>query len=126
MARNQKITPAKSMIAAVLLTSCGGMAKPAAAQITLSPSGGISGEGQPVVGAAVVMSLGPVRPELELGWARRGIDRRAATPSAPQRNIGKGGGPVYLPAVMAHVSTLMFRGIDVRVSRSNPRQQRSR
>jgi hypothetical protein len=104
------VTPAsKWIVAAVLLMSWVGMAKPAAAQVTLSPGGGLSGEGQPAVGAAVGMLLGAARPELELGWARRGIDRRAATPSEPQRNIGSGGGPIYLPAVMADVSTLIFR-----------------
>jgi hypothetical protein len=108
--RTSVVSPAsKCIVAAVLLMSCVGMAKPAAAQVTLSPGGGISGEGQPAVGAAVGMSLGAVRPELELGWARRGIDRRAATPSEPQRNFVNGGGPVYLPAVMADVSTLIFR-----------------
>src|SRR6187455_1958787 len=74
----------RSVIGAVLLLSCVGMATPARAQMTVSPSGGISGEGQPTVGAAVGMSLGVVRPELELAWSRRGIDRRAATPSEPQ------------------------------------------
>lgn len=69
----------RSVLGAVLFLSCIGMATPARAQITVSASGGISGEGQPTVGAAVGMSLGAVRPELELAWARRGIDRRAAT-----------------------------------------------
>jgi hypothetical protein len=77
--------------------------------MTVSASGGISGEGQPTVGAAVGMSLGAVRPELELAWARRGIDRRAATPAEPHRNFDGASGPHYLPAVMADVSTLMFR-----------------
>src|SRR5678815_4261295 len=71
----------RSVRGAALLLSCVAVATPVRAQMTLSPSGGISGEGQPTVGAAVGMSLGVVRPELELGWARRGIDRRAATPS---------------------------------------------
>src|SRR5262245_30080365 len=96
------------VLGAVLLVSCS-MATAARAQITVSPSGGISGEGQPTFGAAVGMTLGRVRPEIELGWARRGIDRRAATPSEPNRNVPNAGGPVYLPAVMADVSTLIFR-----------------
>jgi len=54
------------------------------------------------------MSLGAVRSELELGWARRGIDRRAATPAESYR-LPIAGGPAYLPATMADVSTLMFR-----------------
>jgi hypothetical protein len=85
------------------------MATPARGQITVSPSGGISGEGQPTVGAAVGMSLGAVRSELELGWARRGIDRRAATPAELALNFDSAGDPAYLPATMADVSTLMFR-----------------
>jgi hypothetical protein len=92
----------------MLLLSCVSMATPARAQVTVSPSAGISGEGHPAVGAAIGMSLGAVRPEIELGWARRGIDRRAATPSEPHRDFVVGG-PVYLPAVEADVSTLMFR-----------------
>lgn len=96
------------VLGAALIVLCG-MAMPAAAQITVSPSIGISGEGQPTVGAAVGMSLGAVRPEIELGWARHGIDRRAATPSESHRTIAAAGGPVYLPATMADVSTLMFR-----------------
>src|SRR3954471_13381821 len=68
---------------AVLLLWCVGVATPARAQMTVSPSVGISGEGRPAVGAAVGMSLGALRPELELAWAHRGIDRRAATPSRP-------------------------------------------
>ena len=32
-------------------------------------------------------SLGAVRPELELAWARRALDRRAATPSEPSRHF---------------------------------------
>ena len=100
-----------SVPAAVLVLSCIGIASPVRAQITLSPSAGISGEGQPTVGAAIGMSLGVVRPELELGWSRRGIDRRAATPSAERRrSLGvAAGAPPYLPAVMADVSTLMVR-----------------
>ena len=99
----------RSVFRAVLLLSCVGMATPVRAQMTVSSSGGISGEGQPTVGAAVGMSLGVVRPELELAWARRGIDRRAATPSEPHRSVHDASGPVYLPAAMADVSTLMFR-----------------
>lgn len=99
----------RSVLGAVLLLSCVGVATPAGAQITVSPSGGISGEGQPTLGAAVGMSVGAVRPEVELAWARRGIDRRAATPSEPHRNSPSPGGPDYLPAAMADVSTLMFR-----------------
>ena len=99
----------RSLLVAVLLPSCVAMATPARAQITVSPSAGISGEGQPTIGAAVGMSLGAVRPEIELGWARRGIDRRAATPSETRRIFPGADGPVYLPAVMADVSTLMFR-----------------
>ena len=98
-----------SMPAAVLVLSCVGIASPVRAQITVSPSVGVSGEGQPTVGAAIGVSLGVVRPELELGWARRGIDRRAATPSEPHRNFPSPSEPVYLPAAMADVSTLMFR-----------------
>ena len=99
----------RSVFRAVLLLSCVGMATPVRAQMTVSSSGGISGEGQPTVGAAVGISLGVVRPELELAWARRGIDRRAATPSEPHRSVHDASGPVYLPAAMADVSTLMFR-----------------
>jgi len=99
----------RSLLVAVLLPSCVAMATPARAQITVSPNAGISGEGQPTVGAAVGISLGAVRPELELGWARRGIDRRAATPSETRRIFPGADEPVYLPAVMADVSTLMFR-----------------
>ena len=99
----------RSVFRVVLLLSCVGMATPVRAQMAVSPSGGISGEGQPTVGAAVGLSLGAVRPELELAWARRGIDRRAATASEPHRNVDDANGPVYLPAVMADVSTLMFR-----------------
>ena len=87
----------RSVFRVVLLLSCVGMATPVRAQMAVSPSGGISGEGQPTVGAAVGMSLGVVRPELELAWARRGIDRRAATPSEPHRNVHDANGPVYLP-----------------------------
>ncbi len=93
----------------VLLLSCLCLATPARAQITVSPSAGISGEGQPAVGAAIGMSLGAVRPEVELGWARRGIDRRAATPSEPRGRFRPRRRRGYLPAVMADVSTLMFR-----------------
>ena len=104
------ITPAsKSVLGAVLVLSCVGMAAPARAQITVSPSGGVSGEGQPTVGAAVGMFLGAVRPELELAWSRRALDRRAATPSEPRGNLPGDGGPPYFPAAMADVSTLMFR-----------------
>ena len=99
----------RSLLGAVLLLSCVGIATPAGAQITVSPSGGISGEGQPTLGAAVGMSVGAVRPELELAWARRGIDRRAAVPSKPHGKFSSPGGPDYLPATMADVSTLMFR-----------------
>ena len=98
----------KSALGAVLLLSCVGIATPARAQIMVSPSGGISGEGQPTVGAAVGMVLGAVRPELELAWARRALDCRAATPSEPSRHF-PGAEPIYLPAAMADVSTLMFR-----------------
>jgi hypothetical protein len=97
------------MLRTVLLLSCIAMATPARGQITISPTGGISGEGQPTVGAAVGMSLGPVRSELELGWARRGVDRRAATPAELARQFHTAGEPEYLPAVMADVSTLMIR-----------------
>lgn len=99
----------RSVLGAVLFVWFVGMATPARAQITVSPSVGISGEGQPAVGAAIGMSLGVLRPELELAWARRGIDRRAATPSEPRRNVDGASAPLYLPAVMADVSTLMFR-----------------
>ena len=96
--------------AAALVLSCVGIASPVRAQVTVSPSVGISGEGQPTVGAAIGLSLGVVRPELELGWSRRGIDRGAATPSKePRRAFDAPSGPLYLPAVMADVSTLMFR-----------------
>jgi opacity protein-like surface antigen len=100
-----------SVPAAVLVLSCVGIASPVRAQMTVSPSIGISGEGQPTVGAAIGMSLGVVRPELELGWSRRGIDRGAATPSEERRrNLGVvASAPPYLPAVMADVSTLMIR-----------------
>jgi opacity protein-like surface antigen len=100
-----------SVPAAVLVLSCVGIASPARAQIAVSPSVGLSGEGQPTVGTAVGMSFGVVRPEIELGWSRRGIDRRAATP-AEERHLNFGvvaSAPPYLPAVMADVSTLMFR-----------------
>ena len=95
---------------AALVLSCVGIASPARAQMTVSPSVGISGEGQPTVGAAIGMSLGVVRPEIELGWSRRGIDRGAATPSQEShRAFDAARGPVYLPAVTTDVSTLMFR-----------------
>jgi opacity protein-like surface antigen len=95
----------------VLVLSCIGIASPARAQITVSPSVGISGEGQPTVGAAIGTSLGVVRAELELGRSRHGIDRGAATPSDEHRqNVGVATGPpIYLPAVTADVSTLMVR-----------------
>ena len=96
----------KSVLGAVLLSCL--IATPARAQIMVSPSGGISGEGQPTVGAAVGVVLGAVRPELELGWARRALDRRAATPSEPSRHF-PGAEPTYLPAAMADVSTLIVR-----------------
>ena len=98
------------MRAAALVLSCVGIASPVRAQVTVSPSVGISGEGQPTVGAAIGVSFGVVRPELELGWSRRGIDRGAATPSEePRRAFDAARGPLYLPAVTADVSTLMFR-----------------
>lgn len=99
----------RPFVALVMIVSSVCIAAPAHAQITATPSVGISGEGQPTVGAAVGMSLGVVRPELELGWSRRGIDRGAATPSEQRRSGDGAGGPIYLPAVMADVSTLMFR-----------------
>ena len=96
--------------AAALVLSCVGIASPVRAQMTVSPSAGISGEGQPTVGAAIGLSLGVVRPEVELGWSSRGIDRGAATPSEePRRAFATASGPLYLPAVTADVSTLMFR-----------------
>jgi hypothetical protein len=95
--------------ATLLLLSCIAIAAPAQAQMTVSPSGGISGEGQPTVAAAVGMSFGAVRSEVELGWARRGIDRRAATPAERTRSFLPASEPAYLPAAMADVSTLMFR-----------------
>jgi len=98
-----------SFVRAVLVLSCIGIATPVRAQVTLSPSGGISGEGQPTVGAAVGISLGVVRPEIEVGWSRQGIDRRAATPAESSRKFRATSEPTYLPAVMADVSTLMFR-----------------
>jgi hypothetical protein len=49
-----------------------------------------------------------VRPELELAWARRALDRRAATPSQPGRHFPDGE-LTYLPAAMTDISTLMFR-----------------
>ena len=101
------VTSAKSVLGAVFLSCL--IATPARAQIMVSPSAGISGEGQPTVGAAVGIVLGAVRPELELGWARRGLDRRADTPSKPTRELPGGGEPIYLPAAMADVSTLIFR-----------------
>jgi opacity protein-like surface antigen len=110
-----------SVQASVLIVSCVGIASPALAQIIVSPSVGISGEGQPTVGAAIGMSLRLVRPELEFGWSRRGIDRGVATPSAERpRNVGVAAGtPPYLPAVTADVSTLMFRvAVPVRPGRT--------
>jgi opacity protein-like surface antigen len=95
--------------AAVLALSFAGIASPVRAQVTVAPSVGISGEGQPTVGAAIGMSLGFLRPEAELAWARRGVDRRAATPADAPRTSDGANGLVYLPAVMADVSTLMFR-----------------
>lgn len=98
------------MRAAALVLSCVGIASPVRAQMIVSPGVGISGEGQPTVGAAIGMSLGAVRPELELGWSRRGIDRGAATPSEEPRRVFAGAsGLLYLPAVTADVSTLVFR-----------------
>ena len=94
---------------ALLLLACVGIATPARAQITLSPSGGISGEGHPAVGAAVGMWFGTVRPEIELAWARGALDRRADLPSRRHRAFAGPGGPEYLPAATADVSTLMFR-----------------
>ena len=108
-----------AVVRSILVLSCVGVATPVRAQVTLSPSGGISGEGQPTVGAAVGMSLGLVRPEIELAWSRQGIDRRAATPSAPSRKIGPASVPTYLPSVMADVSTLMFRvAVPIKFGRS--------
>ena len=95
--------------AALLALSCVGVASPVRAQVIVSPSVGISGEGQPTFGAAIGLSLRAVRPELELGWSRRGIDRRAATPSERDRSVDGDTGLVYLPAVTTAVSTLMFR-----------------
>jgi opacity protein-like surface antigen len=103
------VVPRLTIAAMVLLLLCIAKAAPAQAQIAVSPSGGISGEGQPTVGAAVGMSFGAVRSELELGWARRGIDRRAATPAELSRRFHGTSEPEYLPAAMADVSTLMFR-----------------
>lgn len=95
--------------ALLLLAWCIANAAPAQAEITVSPRGGISGEGQPAVAAAVGMSFGAARSEVELGWARRGIDRRAATPAERTRSFHTPSEPAYLPAAMADVSTLMFR-----------------
>src|SRR5918994_79609 len=95
--------------APLLLVSCIANAAPAHAQVTVSPRGGISGEGQPAVAAAVGMTFGAVRSEVELGWARRGIDRRAATPAELTESFHTASESAYLPAVMADVSTLMFR-----------------
>ena len=106
--------------AAALVLSCIGIASPVRAQMTVSPGVGISGEGQPTVGAAIGLSLGVVRPEVELGWSRRGIDRGAATPSEDQRRaFGTASGPLYLPAVTADISTLMFR-VAVPLRRGRP------
>ena len=98
-----------SVPAAVLVLWCIGVASPVRAQITVSPSVGISGEGQPTVGAAIGTSFRVVRTELELGWSRYGIDRGAATPSEERRKVGVAGASTYLPAVTADVSTLMAR-----------------
>lgn len=108
-----------SVPAAVLVLWCIGAASPARAQITVSPSAGISGEGQPTVGAAIGTSFRVVRTELELGSSRYGIDRGAATPSEERRKVGVAGGPTYLPAVTADVSTLMVRvAVPLRHSRT--------
>jgi hypothetical protein len=110
-----------SVPAAVLVLSCVGIASPVRAQITVSPTVGISREGQPTVSTAIGMSLGGVRPELELGWSRRGIDRGAATPSEERRRDlgGVAVAPLYLPAVTADVSTLMVRvAVPLRHSRT--------
>ena len=114
MARTQEIEGSgirPSVPAVLLVLSCVIIASPAQAQITVTPSAGISGEGQPTIGAAIGMSLRGVRPELELGWSRHGIDRGAATPVEESgRAAGVvAGAPPYLPAVTADVSTLMFR-----------------
>ena len=98
-----------AFVRSAVVLSCVGFATPVRAQVMVSPSGGISGEGQPTVGAAIGMSLGVVRPEVELAWSRQGIDRRAATPAETRRKFQATGTPTYLPAVMADVSTLMFR-----------------
>jgi opacity protein-like surface antigen len=98
-----------AVLGVVFLLSCAGFARPARAQITVSPGIGISGEGQPTAGLAVGTSIGVVRPELELAWARRGLDRRAATPSESGETLMGTGAPIYLPAAMAEVSKLMFR-----------------
>lgn len=104
--------------AAAIAVLCIGISASAHAQVTVSASGGISGEGQPTVGGAFGMSLGAVRPEIELGWSRRAIDRRAATPSESDRSPLHAG-LVYLPATMADVSTLMFRvAVPIRLGRA--------
>src|SRR5262245_51582064 len=108
-----------SVPAAVLVLSCVGIASPPPAQMTVSPGFGISGEGQPTVGAAIGVSLGAVRPEVELAWSRRGIDRGAATPSESRWSLHDPSGLVYLPAVMADVSTLIFRvAVPLRLGRT--------
>ena len=56
-------------VALLLLVWCIANAAPVQAQITVSPRAGISGEAQPAVAAAVGMSFGAVRSEVELGWA---------------------------------------------------------
>ncbi|WP_110169865.1 hypothetical protein [Luteitalea pratensis] len=105
----------------MVLLSCACVAAPGRAQVIVSAGGGVSGEGQPSVGGGVGMSVGAVRAELELGWARQGIDRRAATPSEPSGNFPGAGGAPYLPAVMADVSTLVFR-VAVPLRRDKPFQ----
>ena len=97
------------VLGVMFLLSCAGFASPARAQIIVSPSVGISGEGQPTVGATVGASIGVVRPELDVAWARRGLDRRAATPSKAGETFIGTGAQIYLPAAMADVSTLLFR-----------------
>jgi hypothetical protein len=122
--RRTVVSPASAIVVgAVFLVSWVGMATPVQAQVTVSPSAGISGEGQPTFGAAVGMSLGAVRPEVELGWARRALDRRAATPSESRSDshpvFPRRVEPVYLPAAMTDVSTLMFRiAVPIRWSRT--------
>jgi opacity protein-like surface antigen len=98
-----------AVLRAVLIVSSIGAAVPSEAQVTLSPMSGVSTEGQPTLGVAVGISAGAVRPELDLAWSRRGIDRRAATPSKLHRGFPDASEPNYLPAAMADISTLMFR-----------------